>query len=40
MHKSYAQVCVQNRNAVLTCTYTQALDMLLYAEAYKSQEIL
>jgi hypothetical protein len=40
MHKSYPQVCVQNRNAVLTSTFVLTLDYILYAEAYKSQEIL
>jgi hypothetical protein len=40
MHKSYPQVCAQNRNAVLTSTFVLTLDMVLYAGAYKSQEIL
>jgi hypothetical protein len=40
MHKSYPQVCAKNRNAVLTSTYVMTLDLTLYAEAYKSQEIL
>jgi hypothetical protein len=40
MHNSYPHVCVQISNAVLTCTYALALDSAVYAEAYKSQEIL
>ena len=27
------------RNTALTCTYTDALDISVYAEAYKSREI-